>query len=179
LTVRRRAATVLVIGAVLAGCSGSSSAPTSSRGARTPPDISGLLRLPVATPSSCASQPAESTGLRSPWSGHVDVSVFLEPGGRVAQIRRLLDDAAISQRVYFESRREAYAEFQRLYTCWADVPRSAIPPSLRVVLRPTATIAQRDSLVARLVRQEGVDSVSCDPSLPCTEVVQTAAAQRR
>jgi hypothetical protein len=68
--------------------------------------------------------------------------------------------------VYFESADDAYAEFQRLYTCSADVPRSALHASYRLVLRPITRPA-RDAFVARLRRLTGVEAVSCDPSSPC------------
>jgi len=68
--------------------------------------------------------------------------------------------------VYFESADEAYAEFQRLYTCSADVPRTAVPASYRLVLDHT-TREQRDTLVNDMRRLSGVASVSCDPSSPC------------
>lgn len=80
------------------------------------------------------------------------------------------------QTVDYEGAAQAYAEFQRLYTCWAQVPRSQTPASYRVILKPTATITQRNALVARVLRQPAVDTVSCDPSLPCTSVVQSATS---
>ncbi|HVT22866.1 MAG TPA: permease-like cell division protein FtsX [Mycobacteriales bacterium] len=176
------AATLALVAALLAGCGGGGSSATLPPGVRTPPDLATFLRQPVATPSDCPSQPAQSTGLRSPWRGHVDVSVFLRPraaAGVVDRIGRELRHAHAVERVYFESKHEAYAEFQRLYSCWADVARSQTPASYRVVLAPTATIVQRNALVARMVQRTGVDSVSCDPSLPCTSVVQSAAADQR
>ena len=71
--------------------------------------------------------------------------------------------------VYFESAAEAFAEFQRLYTCSGDVPRSAVPASYRLVLDPIRRPA-RDALVAQIEAIPGVASVSCDPSSPCTAI---------
>lgn len=183
MTLRRRAAALTLLGAVAAGCGGSGSTPTTRSAARTPPDIGALLRQPVATPSVCTNQNASTyKQRRSPWVGHVDISVFLR--GRadptaVKTIGRALRHASTVERVYFESNREAYAEFKRLYTCWAAVSRSQTPASYRVALKQSATIGQRDALVARIVRDPAVDSVSCDPSLPCTDVVASAAGRQR
>jgi hypothetical protein len=162
---------------LLAGC-GHASGGSRSAEVRTLPDIQAFLRDPVATPSSCPATDAQSTGLRSPWAGHVDVSVFLTRRESPAwwRLGRYLEHVPIVKAVYFESPKEAYQEFQRLYTCWAQVPRSQTPASFRVVLIPTATIGQRDALVARLLRRPEVDTVSCDPSLPCVDVVRSASA---
>jgi hypothetical protein len=163
--------------AALAGCGGSST-PSVSPGVRTPPSLAAFFGEPPATPSSCPSTAnGTSDGRSSPWVGHVDVSVFLKTSATPRSVRRVgasLRKAATVQRVYFESRAKAYAEFQRLYTCWAEVPSSATPPSYRVVLTPTATIGQRNTLVARLLHDPAVDTASCDPSLPCVDVVRSA-----
>ena len=172
---RRILVAVSAVTLTLAGCGGASS-PGAPPGLRTPPDLAAFLRQPVATPSACADQPAASNGRSSPWVGHVDISVFLKRTAPSKAVRRLgarLKDAPSVEHVYFESSAEAYAEFQRLYTCWAEVPRSQAPASYRIVLLPTATIAQRNSLVARALRDESVDTASCDPSLPCTDVVRS------
>jgi cell division protein FtsX len=123
----------------------------------------------VASPASCPSgTKGSASGRHSPWVGHVDVSVFLatkRPRAVKAlgdQLRRS-DDVA---QVYFESAADAYAEFQRLYTCSAAVPRSAVPASYRLVLRGV-THSERDALVRRIVRMPGVRDVACDPSDPC------------
>jgi len=68
--------------------------------------------------------------------------------------------------VYHESAEQAYGEFQRLYTCSADVPRSAVPASYRLVLKAVKR-PQRDGLVSRIRGLPAVSSVSCDPSSPC------------
>jgi hypothetical protein len=168
-----------LLAAFAVGCAGGST-PAAAPGVRTPPDLAAFLRHPVATPSTCPSAPAASTGLKSPWQGHVDFSVFVDPHAPSApRVNRELTRSRIVEKVYFESSREAYAEFQRLYTCWADVSRSQTPASYRVVLLPTASIRQRNALVTRLVSRHGVDSVSCDPALPCTDIVKSAPAQRR
>ncbi len=172
---QRAAAGIALISSVAIGCGHSTKPPA----VRTPPDLAAFLRQPVATPSACAATDrGAASGLRSPWAGHVDFSVFLTtgaPAATVPRIQRLIEHQAIVAKIYYEGPDEAYAEFQRLYTCWSRVPRSQTPASLRVVLVPTATIGQRNDLVARLVRQPGVDTVSCDPSLPCTALVRSAS----
>lgn len=175
---RVQVAAVVAAGLMLAGCGGGGSAPASSSPAvRTPPDLAAFLRQPVATPSTCPSTvPAATVNRTSPWVGHVDLSVFLADARPVTvkRIGHLLDRAASVEQSYYESPAQAYAEFQRLYTCWTRVPRSQTPASYRVVLVPTATIAARNRLAARMLRQPGVDTISCDPSLPCTDVVRSA-----
>jgi hypothetical protein len=137
---------------------------------RQAPDLAAFLRLPVATPSACGGKVSGSTaGRRSPWVGTVDVSVFLEPSATAQQVSDLGDrlrSLPAVRSVYFESAAQAYAEFQRLYTCSADVPRSAVPASYRLVLH-TVKRPQRDALVAQVRGWPAVKSVSCDPSSPC------------
>src|SRR6478672_10274400 len=78
----RRVAGLALLGALGTACGGSSSPPTTTK---TPPDLAAFLRLPVATPSSCPSGVSGSTaGRRSPWVGHVAVSVFVADGVNVA-----------------------------------------------------------------------------------------------
>ena len=111
-----------------------------------------------------------TAGRRSPWVGNVDISVFLEGSATPAQISSLgnqLRGLAGVQRVYFESADQAYQEFQRLYTCSADVPRSAVPASYRLVLDDGVKRPQRDDVVTRVRGLPAVSSVSCDPSSPC------------
>ncbi|HWA67070.1 MAG TPA: permease-like cell division protein FtsX [Mycobacteriales bacterium] len=181
----RAAVTVLAaLGTLTAGCGGGS-APAASTppGVRTPPSIAAFLRLPVATPTACPSNVSGSSdGRRSPWSGHVDVSIFLKPGdtpAQIAEVGKRLHAALIVEKTYFESQAEAYAEFQRLYTCSAEVPRSDTPASYRLVLELTSTVGQRNALVARLLKDPAVDTASCDPALPCTDVVNSASAAPR
>lgn len=158
-----------LIAAALAGCSGSSTPSVK----RTPPDLAAFLRLPVATPSSCpAGSNGTGTGRLSPWAGHVDVSVFVADSADAATRRALYDALAAEPHVahvYTETRRQAYAEFQRLYTCSAGVPRSAVRASYRLVL-DTVTTPQRDALVQQIYRLPGVGDISCDPSSPCVAV---------
>jgi hypothetical protein len=146
----------------------------------TAPSIAAFLRLPVATPTACPSTVSGSSdGRNSPWVGHVDVSIFLKPGADGAAVRRVgnaLHKSLIVEKAYFESQSEAYAEFQRLYTCWAAVPRSQTPASYRLVLQLTSTIGQRNALVARMLRNPAVDTASCDPAVPCTDIVNSASA---
>jgi hypothetical protein len=171
-------AAVTALVGLLAGC-GSASVPGAPSGLRTPPNLAAFLRQPVATPSVCTTQPAAGTGRTSPWQGTVDVSVFLRRGATPRAVKQLGDtlrNAAVVQRVYFESSDEAYREFQRLYTCSASVSKAQTPASYRVVLLPTATIGQRNALVAKTLRNPAVDSASCDPALPCVDVVRSASA---
>jgi cell division protein FtsX len=86
---------------------------------------------------------------------------------RVAALHQQLASDPHVKTIYFESRQQAYAEFQRLYTCWSSVPRSATPASYRLVLTPDTTLTQRDRLVASLATDHAVDGVSCDRSLVC------------
>jgi hypothetical protein len=181
-----RAARALSLAALLglaAACGGAASTPTALFSAAPqafpPPDIAGFLKHAVATPTACpANQQGSASGLASPWVGHVDISVFIDTTASPKQIKAL--GRSIKQaspritKVYFESQAEAYAEFQRLYTCWANVDRSETPASYRVVLTPTTRIDARNDLVADLIQLPHVDSVSCDPSLPCTQVVRSA-----
>ena len=68
------------------------------------------------------------------------------------------------------SKTQAYAEFQRLYTCSADVPPSAVPASYRLLLNDDVDRPARDALVRRIYALVGVESVSCDPVSPCVNV---------
>ena len=151
--------------AAATACGGGSSAPK-----RQVPDLAKFLQLPVATPTACGNKVSGSTaGRRSPWVGNVDVSVFVETSATADQVSALggrLRAMPEVKTVYFESADQAYQEFQRLYTCSADVPRSAVPASYRLVLNPLKR-PQRDDLVSRLRGLPGVASVSCDPSSPC------------
>jgi len=110
-----------------------------------------------------------ASGRHSPWVGHVDVSVYVDASAPPAVVRALgerLRKSAHVAHVYFESSAEAFAEYQRLYTCSAQVPRSSVPPSYRLVLG-SVTHPQRDALVRSIVRLTGVQDVACDPSDPC------------
>ena len=101
--------------------------------------------------------------------GTVDVSVFVEPSASAADVTTLgtaLRALPQVRAVYFESAAQAYAEFQRLYTCSADVSPSQVPPSYRLVLK-TLTRPARDGLVATIRGMPTVSGVSCDPSSPC------------
>jgi hypothetical protein len=165
--------------ALAAGCGGSTSPPTTGTNAdvETPPDLAQFLQLPVATPSACPSNVSGSTdGRSSPWVGHVDISVFISSSAtaaEVSQLGRMLRTDSFVHKVYFESKHEAYEEFQRLYTCWTSVPESQTPASYRVVLTPLATFLDRNNLVQRLVNLRDVDSVSCNPTVPCTNIQPT------
>jgi FtsX extracellular domain len=178
LTVRPCALAVVALSVLATGCGGTSKSPAAPVVARVAPDLAGFLRLPVATPSACPPTANGATvGRRSPWVGHVDVSVFLDPAVTTHETLKLGNDLRADpavRTVYFESATQAYAEFQRLYTCWSAVSRSQTPASYRVVLAHTTTLAARDQLVRRLARRADVDSVSCDPSLPCTAQLPSA-----
>jgi hypothetical protein len=174
----RRVFLCLAAMAVLAsGCGGSSSNPNPSVVASAAPNLSAFLRLPVATPSACPSNVSGSTdGRTSVWAGRVDLSVFVSQSattGQTLKLGDLLRSNSLVADVYFESKKQAYEEFQRLYTCWTSVPQSQTPPSYRVVLTPIATLLERNVLVQRLVNLPDVDSVSCEPTVPCTNILPT------
>jgi hypothetical protein len=154
----------------IAGCGGGSSPAPATR---TPPDLAAFLRLPVATPSTCPSSVNGATvGRQSPWVGHVDISVYVAASAtrrQDAALAAALARAPEVAHVYRETKRQAYAEFQRLYTCSAGVPSSAVPASYRLVLRDVDRSA-RDALVRRIYGLAGVGRVSCDPVSPCVNV---------
>lgn len=176
---RRLLPLLLALPVFLAGCGGGGS-PTGVKPTLVPhtkPNLAAFLRLPVATPSACPGSDATTVGRSSPWVGRVDVSVFVSPKATSAQLRQLghrLRGDRLVHTVYFETQRQAYEEFQRLYTCWAAVPRGQTPASYRLILVRSVTLAQRNALVARLIRLPRVDSVSCDPSVPCVSTVRSA-----
>jgi len=154
----------------LAGCGSAGSVPS---GRRTPPDLAGFLRLPVATPSACPAGVAGSaSGRRSPWAGHVDLSVFVDDRASAATVSDLgsrLRRTAGVRTVYFESGVQAVEEYRRLYTCSAALPRTALPASYRLVLS-SMRHDRRDDLIRALRRLPGVSDVVCDPTDPCTDV---------
>jgi cell division protein FtsX len=160
---------VVAVAVAASACGGSSTATLTKK---TPPDLAAFLRLPVATPTACPSTSASGTGRKSPWAGHVDVSVFVA-GKADAATRRALHDALVAEpnvaHVYTETKREAWEEFRRLYTCSAQVPQSSLPASYRLVL-DRITLPQRDALVRRIYALDGVRSITCDPSSPCVHV---------
>jgi hypothetical protein len=174
----RRLVLALVGGLLITatGC-GSGSSPHVSPSARPTPNLARFLALPVATPSACpATQNATTIGRTSPWLGTVDLSIYLTRSAtrqdRTAVARELHRQPVVTA-TYFESRSTAYREFQRLYTCWAAVRRSATPASFRVVLAQGVPERQRNQLIADLLRRPGVDTVSCAPTLQCSGVVTT------
>jgi hypothetical protein len=163
----------LVVAAAVgaAGCGGGGQL----RATHGQPDLADFLRRPVATPSVCPADVNGTTaGRRSPWVGTVDVSVFLEPGAGatgIADLGRRLRATPVVRTVYFESQPQAYAEFQRLYTCSSRVPAGQVPASYRLVLTPHTGLGTRDELVRKILAMTGVATVSCDPSSPCVDVV--------
>jgi hypothetical protein len=172
------ACAVLVSGCGASGSSTVSIYPSTAPD-ETPPNLGLFLQLPVATPSACPSTVSGTTdGRASPWVGHVDVSVFVAGAATVAQRNQLgatIRANPLVRTVYFESKQQAYAEFARLYTCWTSVPRSQVPASYRVVLSETATLAERNALVQQLVNLRTVGSVSCNPTVPCTNIRRTSS----
>jgi hypothetical protein len=172
--VSRAAALTIAVAIACAGCSGSASTPTTapSTSPRHAPQLARFLALPVATPSACPSGTnATTTGRSSPWAGTIDASVFITPTSTPRRIRLLgerIRRNPLVRATYYESSRQAYQEFQRLYTCWASVSREQTPASYRLVLSRTATVADRDQLVRDLVSQPDVEEVSCAPALPCS-----------
>lgn len=174
-------ATALAVVAVTgtAGGCGSSAPPLPDNHAvHGHPDLDGFLAQPVATPSSCPPDVNGTTaGRRSPWVGTVDVSVFVKPGVSLPQLHDRVAALPDVAAVFEETEAQAYAEFQRLYTCSASVPASAVHASLRLVLA-TLDLAKRDQLVKQLLATPGVETVSCDPSAPCVDVVRSAQTGR-
>lgn len=157
---------------MLAGCGGHSDiTPQPVHGV---PDLAAFLRTPVATPTACPPDVNGSTvGRHSPWVGTVDVSVFVKSTATPAQVSTLgrqLREMADVVAVYFESHAQAYAEFQRLYTCSARVRPDQVPASYRLVLTPGLSLVTRDDLVRKIIHLAGVATVSCDPSTPCVDV---------
>jgi hypothetical protein len=172
--------TAAVVAALaITGCSHSTS-PTTPLGTNRAPDLAAFLRLPVATPSSCPPNiPASASGQQSPWAGRVDISVFVKQAATAPVVNRLgafLRRAPLVDKVYFETNAQAYAEFQRLYTCSAAVSPAQTPASYRLVLLPGVSFGKRNAFVARVLHQQGVDTASCDPSVPCVNVVNSASA---
>jgi hypothetical protein len=171
---QRRASRLLPVACAIllaAGCGGGGST-VDSVGARTPPDLEAFLQRPIATPSSCPpSVNGATSGRQSPWVGRVDVSVFLDDLSPQAldALREKVERIGAVKQVYYESKAQAWAEFQRLYTCSDQVPQDSVPASLRLVLF-AVTRPERDDVVRRLQELAGVAGVSCDPSSPCTDV---------
>lgn len=100
------------------------------------------------------------------------MSVFVADKADAATRKALYDALAAESHVahvYTETKKEAYQEFRRLYTCSAGVPRSAVRASYRLVL-DAVTTPQRDALVRQIYRLPGVRDVSCDPVSPCVAV---------
>jgi hypothetical protein len=172
----RRALLCLIattIAVTVTGCGGGSSAsdPNPSVVGSAAPNFNAFLRLPVATPSVCPSNVSGSTdGRTSVWAGRVDMSVFMSPtastSATLAIGNTLRGDSRV-QTIYYESKKQAYEEFARLYTCWAAVPRSQTPASYRVDLKSTVSLAERNDLVTTISRLPDVDTVACNPVVPC------------
>lgn len=167
---------IVAVAAILAvGCSSPHSSPPANNAVHGHPDLAGFLALPVASPSVCPPNVNGTTaGRRSPWVGTVDVSVFLAADASLPELKEqvaALPDVAV---VFAETSAQAWAEFQRLYTCSAAVAPSAVHASLRLVLA-TLDLARRDELVKQLLALPGVETVSCDPSAPCVDVVRSAS----
>jgi FtsX extracellular domain len=164
-----------------AGCGGSGSADGPRSVVQSPaPNFQAFLRLPVATPSACPpSQNGTTIGRTSVWSGQVDLSVYVATSTTPREAKQVGATLRADPRVrtvYYETPKQAYEEFQRLYTCWAGVARSQIPSSYRVDLNTTVTIAERDALVSTVARLPHVDYVACNPVIPCTSSLPTPSA---
>jgi FtsX extracellular domain len=177
--VRRLLLSFALVAIALSGCGSSSRSDSNpSVVSSAAPNFGAFLQLPLATPSVCPSNVSGSTdGRTSVWAGRVDLSVFVKLAATASQTRKLHDllhSNPLVQSVYFESKKQAYAEFQRLYTCWASVPRSQTPASYRVDLQPSVSITQRNALVSQLARMPDVDTVSCNPIIPCTSSLPSA-----
>jgi len=166
-------ATVVAALTALSGCSSHPATPASNA-VHGRPDLAAFLRLPVASPSTCpANVNGTTAGRRSPWVGTVDVSVFLDGGTSDRELDALRRTAAALPdvaAVFVETSAQAYAEFQRLYTCSARVRPDQVPASYRLVLSPGLSLITRDDLVRKIKQLAGVDTVSCDPATPCVDV---------
>jgi hypothetical protein len=179
---RRVLVCLAVVAVAVTGCGGGSSAtdPNPSVVSTAAPNLEAFLRLPVATPSACPSNVSGSTdGRTSVWAGRVDLSVFVSLSASTRQTLKLGNLLRADSRVravYYESKKQAYEEFQRLYTCWTSVPRSQTPASYRVDLLATVSITERNVLVAHLARMSDVDTVSCNPIIPCTSSLPPATS---
>jgi hypothetical protein len=186
-------ASLLVL--AVAGCGGSTGPVPTVAATSTPPPgvilpaldgdgvkkLHRLLALPVATPAVCHSADGTSDGQPSPWDATVDFSVYLRPGASAAAIGavgRFLRGRPEVASAYFESARQGYAEFTRLYTCSAALSAKRTPPAYRVSLRGGTTFGQRDALIARVLRLPAVErfGVACTPELACVDVVRSAGA---
>lgn len=99
----------------------------------------------------------------SSWEGKVEVNVFLRDEITPDQQKEL--GAAISsmpevQRVYYESKDQAYKEYKRMFrdtpAIWQNVDPEAMPASYRIKLRNPNTA---ESVSQRLDGRPGVDEV--------------------
>jgi hypothetical protein len=165
----RRHWTVLPLAGLLLA-TGCTRRPAVINAGESPPRLAAFLTLPVATPTACPSAPGATAGRESPWVGHIDISVFIDPHAGAAAVSRL--GAALRalprvRGVYFESKAEAYAEFQRLYSCSGVIKPGALPASYRIALAPV-TLAQRDGIVRLITPLAAVTDVSCAPAHPCS-----------
>jgi FtsX extracellular domain len=171
----RTVATLVVVTLTAVACSSSSSSGAKSKPLIQPPNIQALLRLPVATPSVCPSNVNGTTiGRASPWE-YTDISLYMTPHASTKDnlvVTRELKTSPYVTAIYFETARQAYAEFQHLYTCWAAVPRSQTPSSYRVNLKTTTQISQRNALVEQLLTLPGVDTITCPAVESCVSVVE-------
>jgi len=94
-------------------------------------------RLGSAPPT----DPSGATGYAGHWFGKIDVSVFLADSVEPERRRAILDrirSAGVADRVWYESRVEAYArfraQFQRQPELLAGVDAAGVPESFRVLL---------------------------------------------
>lgn len=128
---RRLAGAALLVGAVAAT---SLLLPTGLAGRTGPATDDG----PVAAP---ATDTSGAAGFAGYWFGKIDVSVFLtdpvEPARRQAILDRIRS-AGVAERVYHESRAEAYARFQAQFQhqpeLLSGVDPASLPESFRVLL---------------------------------------------
>jgi cell division protein FtsX len=100
----------------------------------------GARPLPAVTPP--AVDVAGAATLGGYWFGKADAAVFLRLHVTTAQreaIRRRVQSLDVVDKVYFESRAEAWARLKELYRtkpgAWAKVDPAALPESFRVRLR--------------------------------------------
>lgn len=141
---RRLAGAALLVAAVAAT---SSLLPARLAGRTGPATDDG----PVAAP---ATDTSGAAGFAGYWFGKIDVSVFLtdpvEPARRQAILDRIRS-AGVAERIYYESRTEAYArfraQFQHQPELLSGVGPASLPESFRVLLDDPAHAGTLDRLL--------------------------------
>ena len=133
--------------------------------------------LPATAP---ATDVAGAAGIGGYWFGKTDASVFLEQGVTPAErapVLRRIQSLDVVDRVYYESRAEAYARFKDLYKSKPEMLRntgpSAMPESFRVRLDdPEQFPALERALCPRAPGKVGGSS-------GCMDGVETVISEKR